>query len=72
MTTRKTTRCPGWSEMMRGLHPAVWQAAALKQPRELMCPIEVGVPLYTEVLSPEIAEAYHRMMCARRDYQRER
>jgi hypothetical protein len=50
MSTRKTTRCPGWREMMRYLHPAVWQAATLKQARELIHPTEVSVPVYDAAL----------------------
>jgi hypothetical protein len=72
MATRKTTRFPGWREMMRGLHPAVWQAAAQKQAREMACPTTVGLPLYAEAPAPAMAEAYRRMMCARRDWRRER
>ena len=48
------------------------QAAAQKQAREMVCPTKVGVPLYAEALAPAMAEAYHLMMCACRDYQRER
>jgi len=52
MSARKTTRCPGWREMMRDLHPAVWQAATLKQARELMHTTGVSVPVYAAALAP--------------------